>query len=384
MKQCMKITFCILIWIVVSAFAQQKDIREKGVRSRTFQVNKGGRLHVTIRLGDIVIDPWDKNEVAVSVEGIHDEYLDLLKMSRSADTIHVDFQPLGNIRGGRGRFSIRIPVDFDADLRTRNGALTFTGAIRGEVTGQTSNGAIRVDHISGTVEMSTASGAIKVGTLQGNGRFSTSRGDIEVGTGEGDLELNTSSGDVLVARTEKRLTVHTSAGSIDIGYVGGDAKVSTGGGNIQVKKVSGDAWLKTSGGDIELKSVGGTIEATTLGGDIRLGDATGSIRAKTADGSIIARFIPIGKGESSLKAANGAIFLAIPADARATISALIRMEGRSAPRRLKYEVRSDFSTHQFKKDGDDELTETFLLNGGGERIFLETVNSNIEIRKMKQ
>jgi len=383
MKRRIKIFGCILVLTVFSAFAQKQDMGGKGVRTRSFDVKKGGRVEITIRLGDIVINPWEKNEVAVSVEGIHDEHLDLLKMSQSADTIHVDFHPLGNMTGGRGRFSLHVPEDFDINLKTLSGDLTLTGAIKGDVTGQTSNGAIRVDHISGAVEMSTASGAIKIGTIQGNGRFSTSRGDIEVRTGEGDLELKTSSGNVQVGEVRKRLIAHTSAGSLDIGSVGGGANISTGGGDILVKNVFGDSRLRTSGGDIDLGRASGTIEATTLGGDMRLGEVTGSVRAKTAEGNITAGVIPVGMGESSLKAANGVIVLAVPADARISIDALIRMEGRSAPRRRKYEVRSDFSVHQFKKDGDDELTETFMLNGGGARISLETINSNIEIRKMK-
>ncbi|HEY5615448.1 MAG TPA: DUF4097 family beta strand repeat-containing protein, partial [Bacteroidota bacterium] len=123
----------------------------------------------------------------------------------------------------------------------------------------------------------------------------------------------------------------------------------------------------------------------TSGGDIILENITGSIDAKTSGGDIRAELIPSGKGSSELVSAGGDIKLYIPENAKATIEAIIRVDsrwGRSRSRRDKYEVKSDFKSDTYD-DGEDDIRATYILNGGGERITLETVNSNIEIRKKR-
>ncbi|HLA69831.1 MAG TPA: hypothetical protein VJN65_09015, partial [Bacteroidota bacterium] len=94
--------------------------------------------------------------------------------------------------------------------------------------------------------------------------------------------------------------------------------------------------------------------------------------------------IPSGKGGSELVTAGGNIRLAVPENAKVTIEALIRIEGRWGSRKSKYEVRSDFKADKYEKDDDEEeIRATYNLNGGGEKIYLTTVNSNIEIRKLR-
>lgn len=184
---------------------------------------------------------------------------------------------------------------------------------------------------------------------------------------------------------QKRLEAKTSGGDITIGDVGGEATVSTAGGDVKVGKVSGGARLRTAGGNIGLRGATGRVDASTAGGDIELENISGSIDAKTAGGDIRAELVPSGKGSSELKTAGGRIRLAVPENAKATIEAVIRIEDRWRSRRDRYEVRSDFPSATYERDeryGD--IRATYVLNGGGERIYLETVNSDIEIRKLRR
>jgi DUF4097 and DUF4098 domain-containing protein YvlB len=201
---------------------------------------------------------------------------------------------------------------------------------------------------------------------------------------DGELDARTSSGNIRIESVGKSLTAHTSGGNIAVGLVGRKATLSTAGGDIYVKRITGGAKLKTSGGDITLENASGDVEAISLGGDIRLGNITGLIRARTAEGFIKAVLIPKGTGEDSLMASRGDISLTIPENAKVTITAVIRTDGRQSHRRQKYEVLTDFRVDSIKKDDDDMLVETLSLNGGGERVYLETVNANIEIRKLQR
>lgn len=381
MKPFMTTLTAILI-LVFAASAQ-----EKGTRERTFTVSKGGKLEVSVRTGDIRVSPWAKSEVHVLADGVDEEDLEFLRMDQSGNTVRVEFRPRGGWGGWNGspRFEISIPSEFNVEMKTSGGDLEVTGGVNGRIEGSTSGGDIKLQNVTGKVDMSTSGGDIRVGDISGNVELSTSGGDIELRRVEGEASVRTSGGDIKVDYVAKTLEAKTSGGDITIGDVGGEATVSTAGGDVKVGKVSGGARLRTAGGNIGLRGATGRVDASTAGGDIELENISGSIDAKTAGGDIRAELVPSGKGSSELKTAGGRIRLAVPENAKATIEAVIRIEDRWRSRRDRYEVRSDFPSATYERDeryGD--IRATYVLNGGGERIYLETVNSDIEIRKLRR
>ncbi len=99
----------------------------------------------------------------------------------------------------------------------------------------------------------------------------------------------------------------------------------------------------------------------------------------------MAELVPSGKGKSRLSSASGIIQLYRPENARATITARIRVEGWWKSQKNQYTITSDFKEDSSLRDEDQqEIESKFTLNGGGETITLETVNSDIEIRKLKK
>ncbi|HWP82971.1 MAG TPA: DUF4097 family beta strand repeat-containing protein [Bacteroidota bacterium] len=375
----------LFLFIASLAGAQTKDVEERGVRSKSFSVNKGGKLEVNVRSGDIRISPWSKNEVYVQAEGIDEDDLDRLKMTQSGNRVRVEFRPRGSRWSDHARFEIHTPSEFDIELKTSGGDIEITGSINGKVTGSTAGGDITLADVGGMVEMTTSGGDIRAQEVKGNARLRTSGGDIELKAVTGEAEIGTSGGDIKVESVGKRLEAKTSGGDIQIGDVGGEVKASTAGGDVKVGKVSGGATLSTAGGNIELRGASGTVMAKTAGGDIRLENITGAIEGRTAGGDIRAELIPSGKGGSELKTAGGDIKLWIPENAKATIEAVISVEDRWGRRRSKYEIRSDFKADSYVEDEEaEEIRAKYVLNGGGELITLETANSNIEIRKLKK
>ena len=120
----------------------------------------------------------------------------------------------------------------------------------------------------------------------------------------------------------------------------------------------------------------------TNGGDIALEKISGSIEARTSGGEIRADLTPSGKGRSRLVSAGGEILLVLPGDTKATIEARIRIQGRWRDTRESYDIRSDFPSQRSDRNNTEkEITSTFVINGGGETIVLETVNADIIIRK---
>ena len=375
----------VLLSLSSIALSQKRNVEERGVRSKSFSVSKGGSLEVSTSVGDIRMSPWEKNEVFVEVDGIDEEDLDRLKMTQNGNAVRVSFRPKWGDYGDV-HFEINVPSQFDIDLKTSGGNLEFTGNMSGKINGSTAGGDIRLKgNIGGTVDMSTSGGNVEVKNITGDGFLKTSGGDIRIGTVNGELEASTSGGDIDVESVGKSLNAKTSGGDIRVGNVGGEAKVSTAGGDIKMGKVSGKASMSTAGGDIELKGASGTVTAKTAGGDIRIENVTGTIEAKTAGGEVEAELIPSGKGSSRLTSAGGNIKLSVPENARATIEARIQIQDRWRKYKEKYKIHSnDFKADSYEIDEDEEeIRATYKLNGGGETIFLETVNADIEIKKMR-
>jgi hypothetical protein len=76
----------------------------------------------------------------------------------------------------------------------------------------------------------------------------------------------------------------------------------------------------------------------------------------------------------------GDVELYLPANAKVTIKARIRLRDWGRGDRDEYDIRSDFEAEE-KERSDREVWARYVINGGGKVIDIETVNGNIEIRK---
>lgn len=385
------IIFAAVLLVVITGLFQTAYAQRDGERSKSFNVSKGGKLYVSVDGGEIRISVWDKNEVFVKAEGLDEDEIDRLKMSQSGNTVNVEYRNRrwwGN-SSRRLRFEISMPSQFDTDLHTSGGDIELRGSVSGRVKGSTSGGDVTIENVlkGGVVDLSTSGGNMRAGNVEGDVKLRTSGGDIELGKVSGEVSVNTSGGNIIVESVGKTLKATTSGGDIEIGDIGGEARVGTSGGNIRIRKVSGSVSMNTSGGNIDLESASGNVTANTSGGDINLDNVTGSVDANTSGGEVVAKLNPIGgKGRSRLKSSGGEIKLYIPENAKATIEAVINVHGRWRNRgKDEFEIRSDFKPATSTRDGDHgEIREVYILNGGGEEIYLETSESNIQIRKWKK
>lgn len=373
------------ILVAVPFFVAFSGFIEEDGRTKSFTVGKGGTLEVSVDGGDIRINVWDKNEVLVKAEGLDESDLKRLEMTQNGNDVRVELRSRWGSHSGHSRFDITVPSQYNASLHTSGGDIDVRGTMNGTVKGATSGGDVTLGNMTGgRVDLSTSGGNMRTGDIQADVRLSTSGGDIELGSVGGEVSVNTSGGNITVKSVGKSLKANTSGGNINIGDVGGEAKVSTSGGDIQVRKVSGSATLSTSGGDIELGSASGIVKAHTSGGNLKLENITGSIDAATSGGDVAADLRPTGKGRSKLASSGGEITLSLPEDAKATVEATIRLQGWGR-HNDEYQVRSEFKADTYDRRGDpEEIRAVYKLNGGGELIELKTVNSNINVKKLRK
>jgi DUF4097 and DUF4098 domain-containing protein YvlB len=350
-----------------------------GDRTKTFTVGKGGTLEVTIRGGNIIINPWDRDEVSVRIKGVDDGEDPAIRMVQSGTTVRIE-----DTDGSSDDLTldVSLPSRFDVRLQSSSGDIQVNGPLTGKLKGATGGGNIRLGNLGGAIDMRTSGGDITSGDIGGDLDFNTSGGDIHMGTVSGSAAVVTSGGDITVANVGKRIRASTSGGNIAIGDVGGEAIVSTSGGDITAGSVSGSASLTTAGGNILLHGATGTVRATSAGGDLQLENVTGALEGSTAGGNIVAMLNPAKNGRSRLNTAGGDIRLFVPESAKATINARIHISGWWRSRKDTYEIRSDFAMDKYEKDEQSrEIRATILLNGGGEQVTLDAVSGNIEVRK---
>ena len=127
--------------------------------------------------------------------------------------------------------------------------------------------------------------------------------------------------------------------------------------------------VRTVNGAVALERLAGEVTAATTNGSIKGDDLGGRVTASTTNGGIDIALARVPAGGVTLETTNGSIELQVPRDAAATISARLA-NGRIDASGLAVEIDGEASRRRL--DG--------RLNGGGERLRLETTNGSIRIR----
>ena len=377
----MKTIILLIILFAANILTAQKESR----KTETFQVSKDGELEVYTNPGDITIETWDKNEVVVKMRG-EDEDSDIreVKIEQRNKRIVVKYDS----RWGWSEiidFIITVTKNFNVILNSTGGDVEFRNDINGNIDVNTSAGDLTMANVSGSLSLNTQGGDIRLRDVNGSLDANTQGGDIRIGKISGkSARVNTQGGDISITSIGSDAKVKTYGGEIRIGDIDGSADVTTYGGDVELGNVGGSVKMETYGGNLSLQSAKGDVEASTYAGDIDLKNVKGSVRAKTNAGNITAVLYPTGKNRSSLKTSNGEVTLYLPENAKANIEASIQVRGWWKEMKDEFYVKSDFSGGTNKFDDDEkEITASYTLNGGGEKITISTFNSNIKIRKIR-
>ena len=350
-------------------------------QEKSFTVKKGDTFDLSTHMGNIKIDAWGKNEVKVVVKNIKSSELDKLTMEQTSNKVKVEFK---GRESNRISFEITIPSELDLDLATGGGNIALENDLKGTIDASTGGGNISAQNISGKTDLSTAGGNIKVGNINSTADISTAGGDLKIGDINGTADLSTAGGNVKVGNVGGNADISTAGGNISVDVIDGNADVSTAGGNIKVDKVSGTADINTAGGNISLSGATGKVDVNTAGGNISLKNIIGYIDANTAAGNIYAELKPDGKNSSDFNTAAGNIKLLVPSDAKATIVATFTVTVWGSNEDEMEHIKSDFPSSKVERMKDRrQIRVTYILNGGGSNIELNTAIGDIEIRKLK-
>ncbi len=368
---------CIAFALAMPALAKQETIE------KTIKVIPGGLLDLKSSTGSIEVESWNEKNVYVSVKK-------KAWSQAKLDTFSIDIEKTDkgvSIEGGGNNgwksdvsvsYAIKVPKKYNLSLQTGGGSIAVED-IDGSVKVNTSGGSINVGNIVGSLNADTSGGSINVGKVTGEAKVDTSGGSINIEAGGTRVSADTSGGSITIGKSDGDVKADTSGGSIRIAYSKGNVKADTSGGSIYIEGADGHISADTSGGNIKISSAKGNVKADTSGGGISIENAEGEIHADTAGGSISVHYVnrdPKNKVSIRLETAGGDIRLSVPKNIQATVDAILERYHRSQ----KVNIDSDFplniteDNQYVKADGD--------INGGGGRIELRTVSSDVTIRSV--
>jgi DUF4097 and DUF4098 domain-containing protein YvlB len=183
-----------------------------------------------------------------------------------------------------------------------------------------------------------------------------------------------------VGESKGEVRLDTSGGSIRAAWAMGSISANTSGGNIHLAGGESRVRADTSGGNIEIDAANGPVEADTSGGNITVRNATAAVHADTSGGRIEVEITTTTgrvNGNIELDTAGGDITLRVPSNFQASIRANLDVSRGS---RGDYRIYTDFPLIIQEDDGD--IIGRGDINGGGDRVTLETNNSDIYIESV--
>ena len=349
---------------------------------KSFNVNRGGRLVVDVP-GPIKVNTWSKDEVKVSVTGLDEDQTEKVEITSDKNTVTVRCDE-GWGSESDAEFNVTVPVNFNVELKTSSGNIETTGKIDGNVEASTSGGDLSFKDVTGNLNAESSGGNISLqGNVEGNLNVNTMGGDINIGVIKGkSAKVNTMGGEISISKCLSGISVKTYGGDISVGDAGGSSDFVTYGGNISVGKVNGDVNMETYGGNLSLSGANGKVKGRTNGGNIEFQNVNGSVDIKTMAGEIVLGFNPAPNSESKIITNMGSITLNIAASAKTEIEARIHVQGWWKDAQDNYKINSDFEAATNNVDGyTHDIVGTYILNGGGSKIFLKSVNDEITIKK---
>ena len=367
---------------------------DSGDVDQLFDVQPGGTLVINSDSGPIEVDTWGRDEVRVVIRNTSGFEVEVGKEGNDIVVIAERQRSLFRLLGSGIRFDVTIPERYNVDLDTGGGQISVPD-LEGSVRADTSGGAIEVGRVTGDVDVDTSGGRIDISDVDGDVSADTSGGRITIGNVTGDVSADTSGGAIRIGDVDGDIYADTSGGNIEVGEGGGRVELDTSGGTIRAGWAQGPIIADTSGGNIFLAGSAESVEADTSGGNITIDSSHGSVYADTSGGSITIRDSrgPIRADTSGgrvdaelafydgnrdatiqLESSGGDITVRIPSTHAASIVADVELSRRG---RDDYGIYTDFPLVIQENNG--HILGRGDINGGGDRIYLETNNSDIHI-----
>jgi hypothetical protein len=247
---------------------------------QSYPVTAGGTVSVGNVNGEVVVEAWDRDTVAVEAvkearagsQDVAREALQKIRIEVNALANGVAFKThmpehngvgivdwlTGNGVQAKVDYHLHVPRRLELSVDNTNGRVSVTGTA-GKARIGTTNGAIELEHAEGNLRAETTNGSLRLLDLAGSVRAETTNGGIhaQLSRVEGDLSFETTNGSIsLQLPSSVRASVDASTSN---GTVHSDFEVS--GGKTGRHHLHGD--INGGGGKLVLSTTNGGIRISS-------------------------------------------------------------------------------------------------------------------------
>jgi DUF4097 and DUF4098 domain-containing protein YvlB len=213
-------------------------------------------------------------------------------------------------------------------------------------------------------------GDIHLEDTNGSTIVTTSLGSIRIKNTSGYLTATADSGKIELEGTTGGAKLVTSNSGIYVNKADGDISATASNGAIEVRDSKGDVTLDTSNGHISVTDLDGfVVRARTSNGPIDVHGAGGVQMAETTNGNIDIELSNVREEGATIRTTNGSIVLYLSPDLNAEIE-------------LKAGAGewSSQTVMQIVTSGRTYMSG--ILGAGGAKIYVETTNGDIELKRL--
>lgn len=207
----------------------------------------------------------------------------------------------------------------------------------------TNIGDVRIPQILGNADIFTGAGFVQLGAVTGNVKVQSNGGPMQFGEVDGVINATTRAGDVLVDTARRGGFLSTAGGTIRVLFAGGPLRLQSGGGDLVVRQATSEVHAETRSGDILIVLDRGT--------------KTEKLTASTQKGSVTLQVSP-----------------RFGADVDATIETTKPNEDA-----ILSDIPGLTISRQQLEGGRVRIHATGKLNGGGERMVIQSTDGGIRI-----
>jgi DUF4097 and DUF4098 domain-containing protein YvlB len=319
MKHLTKFMSIALVLIPALTFSQLSWAKQQ-IDSTLSSDNLTSVTNVTIeiRMGEVTIVGWDKNEV--HVEGELDNNVDefIFKEENGQIIIKTKYENSRHSGHSDTDLTIKIPKNLRASFDGVSGDVVVKN-LRNNARINTVSGDIKASDLNGNIELSSVSGRIKSNNLDGKISLSGVSGDIDDSASQGRLELRAVSGEISSKSSASQVFVESVSGDVTLALgqieeirvatVSGEVNIAltlNKNGVLKVNTVSGDTAVDlqkdieadfrlnaSAGGRLINKLTNDKAKRTKYGPNSTLifqpGDANASISMNTVSGELVVK-----------------------------------------------------------------------------------------------
>lgn len=281
----------------------------------------GARLVLHNPRGNVAVETWDREEVAVQVNiqargtkaDVVQAFVETVSvgLERQEEALYVRIgvpprDDFAHVKVWRLNIALKVPQKVDLELRTRHGHMKVP-QIDGNVVLGTQHGKTDFEGATGNVSLQQSHGSLRLGPVGKDLVIEGKHGPMQIGEVGGSATLKIAHGPLNGAGVGGNLDIEMSHGPLELGDISGDARIKQRHGAVNLGPIAGALTLEAHHAPVRLQTVGGKAQLINHHAPLSIQRVGGELIAKNAHGPVEVREVA---EDATVKNSHGPVMLA--------------------------------------------------------------------------